>query len=455
MPDDADERRLAWAWQRGLAGPLVTTDGRHLQIVFRGRCPGGAGPDVRGALLAFDDGTLLEGDVEFHRRSSDWFVHGHDRDPRYRGVILHVVLAADGPAPLDPTGQPIPTLVIPTSRLEAADPNTAAAARCHELARRLSTAALSALLDDLGDRRLIQRAARVEAELTRQPPEQVAYAFLLDALGFSRNRSAFARLAQAVPAGLLTALMGRRPPADARDLGRAILLGAAGLLPSERPGTRMGWEDQREANNLETIWALYHREWQGIGLSASDWAFAGVRPANYPPRRIVAAAYLIERYRDRGLDQAFLTPLRAGGRAIAEIEAVITVEDPRGYWASHADFGRPLPGGPAALLGHDRAREIVINVVLPFALAWADGDGDRELARVVWDVFRRAPRSGGYGLTTRLITELGLPQGILSTARRQQGLLYLLRMYCEGAGGAACPVAQTAWRGYVRRQASD
>ena len=106
------ERALVRAWQRGLNGPLKTVDGSPLAIVYRGRCLGGAGPDVRGALLAFADGTLQEGDVEFHLRSGDWRAHGHHRDTRYRSVILHVVAEVDGPGPTDPDGQPIPTLIV-------------------------------------------------------------------------------------------------------------------------------------------------------------------------------------------------------------------------------------------------------------------------------------------------------------------------------------------------------
>src|SRR5947209_17903805 len=106
------ERNLVRAWQRGLGGPLQTTDGRELTVVYRGRCPGGAGPDVRGALLAFGGGQLVEGDVEFHLRASDWVGHGHHGDPHYRSVVLHVVLDDDAAPPRDSGGQAVPTLVL-------------------------------------------------------------------------------------------------------------------------------------------------------------------------------------------------------------------------------------------------------------------------------------------------------------------------------------------------------
>src|SRR5438309_1763794 len=69
-------------------------------------------PDGRGTLLAFGGGQLVEGDVEFHLRASDWVGHGHHGDPHYRSVVLHVVLDDDAAPPRDSAGQAVPTLVL-------------------------------------------------------------------------------------------------------------------------------------------------------------------------------------------------------------------------------------------------------------------------------------------------------------------------------------------------------
>jgi hypothetical protein len=443
MPDDVGERRLVRAWQSGLPHPLRTTDGRVVHVVYRGRCPGGAGPDVRGALLAFDDGTLIEGDVEFHQRVSDWYAHGHQGDARYRGVVLHVVLVADASSPLGPSGQPIPTLVVSPPERLLPDDLPPSADDCHRRARERESTALSTVLDDLGDRRLMQRACRFEAELTRLTPEQLAYEALFDALGFSRNRTAFVRLAQAVPVSLLTALVGRRASGEALDLVQAILFGVAGLLPSQRGSTSLDWEADLAMSGLEEIWNLYRREWDGIRLDAADWVFGGVRPPNYPTRRIATAAHLIVRYRDAGLDRALLAPLRHGQMSDGELDGLFLVEDASGYWSTHCDFGRSLPGGRAALLGRDRARDAVVNVVLPLALAVAAETTDQALAEAAWAVYRSFPRSSSYQATAKLASEIGATDGLVRTARRQQGLLYLLRNHCERAACATCPLSRS------------
>jgi hypothetical protein len=443
-PTPISERLLVRAWQRGFGRPLRTTDGRDLSIVFRGRCVGGAGPDIRGALLAFDGGHLVEGDVEFHVRAADWRAHRHDRDPRYRAVVLHVVLRPDGPAPPDARGEPLPTLALSPDDLvgltERDGDEPPGPAACHRQARERGTEHITATVDRLGDRRLAAKAARLEAELTRHRPEGVAYETLGDALGFSQNREPFARLVRAVPIALLGALLGRRAADDALLLAEAILFGVAGLLPSQRRNAPADWEADQLARDLEAAWALYRADWDGFGLAVPDWTFGGVRAANYPTRRVAALARLVVHYRAEGLDAAFLAPLRARPTP-SRLERIFILESPDDYWATHADFGVRLPGPPAALLGQERARDAVVNVAFPLALAIAAQTGDRALADAAWDAYRSFPRPTVYGVTRTLAGELGLAAKLVATARRQQGLLYLSRNHCERAACERCPLA--------------
>ena len=49
------------------------------------------GPDFRGAVIQFGDGPPKTGDVEVDIRASGWRAHGHDRNPAFKNVILHVI----------------------------------------------------------------------------------------------------------------------------------------------------------------------------------------------------------------------------------------------------------------------------------------------------------------------------------------------------------------------------
>ena len=43
------------------------------------------------------DGQFWFGNVEIHVKASDWYVHRHEEDANYIGVILHVVWEYDVP----------------------------------------------------------------------------------------------------------------------------------------------------------------------------------------------------------------------------------------------------------------------------------------------------------------------------------------------------------------------
>ncbi len=100
-------------WARKLISveAMTTTDGRSLQIQDWGMLNYDQGADFSNARLSLD-GVSFYGDIELHLHSRDWFRHGHDRDPGYNNVILHVVLDEDPVAALRQDGTVVPTLSI-------------------------------------------------------------------------------------------------------------------------------------------------------------------------------------------------------------------------------------------------------------------------------------------------------------------------------------------------------
>ena len=84
-----------WALQHVQNGNWLTQSGRHLKVCSPGRWNRGAGPDFLEATIELD-GVRQMGDVEIHLYREDWWRHGHNYDPAYDEVILHVVLFAGG-----------------------------------------------------------------------------------------------------------------------------------------------------------------------------------------------------------------------------------------------------------------------------------------------------------------------------------------------------------------------
>ena len=106
---------MQYVWQHRLfdhAG-LTTVDGRKLRIIDVGRLNTDSGPDFFNAKIAVD-GCVWAGNVEIHRRASDWRRHNHHLDSAYDSVILHVVEVADTVVHRT-NGEEIPTLVLSCS----------------------------------------------------------------------------------------------------------------------------------------------------------------------------------------------------------------------------------------------------------------------------------------------------------------------------------------------------
>ena len=87
------ERLITQIWKRQMidAGRLITETGDTLKVIYPGRENRDRGPDFVGAIISNSRGDVFRGDVELHSKAGDWRSHGHNRDPNYDRVILHVV----------------------------------------------------------------------------------------------------------------------------------------------------------------------------------------------------------------------------------------------------------------------------------------------------------------------------------------------------------------------------
>ncbi len=82
-----------WKYKMTGANP-ETCDGRRVEILFPGIHNEDAGPDFSNVRLRLG-GELWTGNIEIHVKASDWYKHGHDKNPAYDNIILHVVAIDD------------------------------------------------------------------------------------------------------------------------------------------------------------------------------------------------------------------------------------------------------------------------------------------------------------------------------------------------------------------------
>ncbi len=467
------EEDVAQLWQASPWGArlLRTTGGERIQVVYPGRRNLGPGPDFLDAIIALDGRRVRHGHVEIHTTTSAWRAHGHAADPAYHSVMLHVVWQNDGPV----AGGPLRTLAL-APHFPGGLPEKYAAQRlpsfqpCADLHTQRDAMTVGMLFAALGERRLRQKAARLRAAIDQDGPAQALYAGLLDALGYTQNRAPFRALSEALPWPVVAGLLGGT--AGAGHGGEALFLGAAGLLPSQRgESERKGTTASRRGTTrrgppgespradtaglapaageaayvreLETRWRRFGRE---PALDAAAWARGGVRPANAPARRVAAAGILCARLARTG-PVATCLALRTESPPQAlqhAINAFTLAASASPYWAAHSDVGAPLRGGPQSLIGTERAREMLVNVILPFLVAYGEHVGDGGLADWAIDLFRRAP-GGGLNRLSRAMRDdvFGLPpKYVPMTAARQQGLLHVYHAWCREKRCDTCAVGR-------------
>lgn len=427
------ELAMSLAWHRGLLpGPFLTTDGKRVEIVHRGVWSHGFGPDFTDAMILFDGRDLRTGAVEMHLNGRGWNEHGHQRDPRYSSVILHVVLDGADCSARTLDGAILPTVALPPDAIarlpevgigpeswtrfggEACAPELAAS----------NPARLRDAIWSLGDRRLAARAARIEARLTTEPAAEALWSELLDGLGFSANRVPMRALAALVPIGVLDATLAARPAGGRLDLARALLFGAAGYLPFTPSEAALAGFSTRDTSTIEALWQEAGGPWTDLTLSPTAWTRTRARPANHPAARLAVAAAIAAAAQERGGLLACITaPLREGA-------------DPARLLVSLA----APPASPG--IGADRAGDMVSSSLIPFALAFAEATGDHALSESASRAWEMLPAPASNTITRRALAQVAGNRTLGPIGGRgMQGLIHLDMTLCAARRCFECPIA--------------
>ena len=432
MSTSPAELTLAQIWNaQWLTSPLRLTDGRELRVVYRGVWTHGLGPDFSNAFIDID-GHLLHGAIELHRSTSDWFVHGHQLDPNYNETVLHVVWQDDAAEPVRRNdGATVPTLLLldhlPGPLADFAGnpilrPLGALGFKyCAPYVAANNPAALRTVWEQAGDERMRLKTDAVAARLAGEPPAQTLYTLLLDALGYTRNREPMRAIAERLPYDHVDArLIGQRPE-DRFARAAGLLLGLAGFLPLSPREQELAELDPEQVARAEQAWRELGVAWRGIEVPSSSWTLARVRPAAHPLRRLLAMATLLARV-SSGLVEDVCWRLDRGD-AYAALLSWLT-EDNR-------------------YLGTAHAHEVIVNVLVPFVLAYGELTEQTDMMERAADLWMEMPVGQGNAIIRRMVAQIcgDHPQRIRS-ARAEQGLLHLHATGCRAMRCFQCPVAQ-------------
>ena len=445
------ESRVVEIWQNQLPGrtDLVTEEGEKLKIIHPGRINDDRGADLLDAVITTSQG-LMRGDIEVHVKSSDWWAHRHHQDPIYNRVILHVVFWRDTETAINlQNGQKVPTLAVHKFIKNQADLHANSAylsnswhMPCRNAVDRWNIGIMGELLDIAGEERFLAKAASFQTALAQTEANQALYQGIMEALGYTKNKYPLAELARRMPLHRLESVTaGKVSEAEYLAQQQALLLGTAGLLPSQRSdwhGT--GKRGDEWIEKLEKVWASFC---QTETMSEGDWHLFKVRPTNFPTRRIAAMSYLLLRYGERGILEGLVNKLREApvDTGYHRLERALRVTTD-GYWANHLDFGLPSRMSIPALLGEGRAADIVVNVLLPFAVAWARLNSQPELAIKAFDLYRHYPELAGNAVVRHMGNQIGINRYLVNSAQRQQGLIHIYKTLCSQGKCSDCPISQ-------------
>ena len=435
------EKDVAGLWLSGRPADFTDDLGNYIEVVCPGRVSAGQGCDFQDAVIRVNRQKVVGG-IEVHVTSDLWIKHGHHKDPSYNGVILHVAMWQKGGLPVRlQDGRVLPTVILGSHIINvygvALRRRAAAAMRPCARANGFCKAAGTLLLIE-GLRRFEEKAAGFSRQLETAGAGQVLYKGICHALGYARNKSPFEALADRLPLRVLSALAAGSLPGK-----QALLLGAAGLLPSQR---RVVGEQVCDAQMAE-LESLWKRLCGNIPAGKDpDWNLAFVRPVNHPVRRIAALSCLLQRYGQSGLLKG-LESLAGSGQAGAAKSLANGLQVNGCYCEERSDeaisgqsYSAESNQAPAVLLGKGRAGEIAVNVVLPFFTAYARQNKNIGLENRVLDTYLRYPALPANELTRYMSGILwGRGEGKLS-ACLQQGLIHLYHRYCRVKDCDCCPV---------------
>jgi len=413
-------------WSMAAGCCMQTRDGEPIRVVYPGIAAGSSGPDYKDAVVTFDGSGTVRGDVELHLHGDDWRRHGHDTDAAYDGVVLHVVAE---PRSLSRTrtagGRDVPVVVLGDADCLPLQPELPCAQRAGRDIEFVRTVLMRA-----GIAWLLSRAARIGARTTELEPWKLLGHLSARALGYSANAEASLALGRRLTdAGVLALL--RQDHYDARS---ALVMGIAGLLPSQRTGADM--RTDAEASQWESAWS---RQASGVpSMRSSSWRLSGLYPNNSPVRRTSALAGLLL-HMEMLADAAPGLVVQHGERprrCAALLEQHYRVAGDA-YWRRHYDFG--LRTRESDVIGVSKAREMVVNALLPWVAAGALMSGDATCLAATVQLLCRYPAAPAHSVTRHMQRQLGFVRGC-GSAGVQQGMLHVFREHCRRGLCASCPL---------------
>ena len=422
------EQLLHYTWKHKLfpLASLQTTTGLSVEVIDPGLTNHHAGPDFFNAKVKIN-GTLWVGNVEIHQRSSDWYSHGHEKDPHYNNVILHVVGVADTDVSTQDGKRP-PQMVLPVPpqveqhyrELLATDHYPP----CYQIIPDLSKLMIHSWLTALQTERLEQKteAIKKRVALCEGSWEAAYFMTLARNYGFGINGEAFEAWAASIP---LFAVDHHR---DNLFQIEAIFMGQAGLLEADTIPERYRHLalDEGYFTKLRQEYRYLAHKFSMTPVDAQLWRFLRLRPQNFPHIRIAQLANL---YFQRKAGLAALFDCTTIKQAQELLKTQVTP-----YWEQHYAFGAVSEQNDKRISPFS-INLLIINTVVPMLFAYGKYKGDERLCDRSFNFLEQLKAENNY--IVRMWHDCGLE---VTNAGDSQALIQLKKEYCDKKDCLRCRI---------------
>lgn len=351
-----DEYLLHYIWktQSFRTNQLFTTEDYPLKVFYPGSHNHDSGPDFSSARIKIGNVEWI-GHVEIHENASDWYHHGHQGDPAYDNVILHVVWKNDKEVKLE-NGEKVPTLELKDcakmevfQNYQTLNSTPGEKIPCHKQLKQSSDLAKLHMVE----RSLVERLETKAEDILRifrqcgQNWEETSYRLLGRSFGLRVNKEAFLRLTETLPLNIIRSHKSRSKQIQ------SVLFGQAGFLEESM--------DPYQAE-LKNEFDFLRKKYNLSPLSRHHWKFSKLRPYSFPTMRIARFALFIE-------NNSHLHTTLLNLNTLDELQRLLN-QNHSLYWQEHTDFGKKSKKD-FSKAGRNFTVVLILNAIVPLLAASA------------------------------------------------------------------------------------
>ncbi|TDD98325.1 DUF2851 family protein [Flavobacterium cellulosilyticum] len=406
-----------WKFKKFDALNLKTSNGEEITIINVGQYLELAGPDFFNSQIIIGD-QKWAGNVEIHLKSSDWYVHHHERDEAYENVILHVVWEHDTEIfRKNNTEIPVLELKNHVDILTIVNYKTLMTPKswifCEKQLKEINEFTLKNWQERLFFERLERKSKSIYEllEQTNNDWEAVLFCLLAKNFGLNTNGAIFMKIAQTIPFSII-----RKESFEVENL-EALLLGSAGLLDSEKEDSYF--------NNLKFRYFYLLHKYQFEKKNVEPVQFFKHRPDNFPTIRLSQLANLYH-------TQQNLFSKISTSNSLQNIYEIVEVPA-SSYWQNHYQFDKESPKKKKKI-SKSFIDLIVINTLIPLQFAYAKNQG-KEISEDLFILLNEvAPEKNAI---MDKFTSFGIKP---KNAFESQSLLQLKNEYCNKSRCLECSI---------------